>query len=1234
MYKADSRLIDRTENTQPALFALEYALTELWRSYGIEPHAVMGHSVGEYVAACVAGVFSLEDGLKLIFERGRLMQKLPGQGEMGAIAASEDAVRKIIEKDFAEISMAAVNGPESVVISGESSILRKALSRFENDGVKVKLLNVSHAFHSSQMDPMADEFEKIAATIAFSKPNLKLISNRDGQVVEDDRICKARYWTAHARDPVRFMDGMLALGKEKIDLYLEVGPGTTLLGVGKECLGVEEVERIEWFPSMKKDVSEWSILAESVCGLYASGADIDWRGWEQGFPRRKRITLPTYAFQKKRYWVEGVRSKGLPTRGLLGIQIDSARNSDEHTFEIQIGAESPAYMKDHQVYGTPIVPAAAYVEMVLSALSRLEGVDFAKSHISVRDLEIKKAMILEESTTRKVQLVLVQEAEQSYRFQIFSRGPVAGGWQEHVSGVVSAMKGQVRQADKMETLQARRHGSTETGAAVYEHFARMGLNFGESFRGVTNVWRGDLESLIEVELPEELSGDFKDYLFHPAQLDACFQSVLCGLKSESGRALLPVGFDEIRYFDRPTKKLWVYAKTTVETIGDKKVLHGDLRVMNEFGGWVAEIRGINAVESSADAVLAGKKANIDDWYYETVWEDKAVEPVAVTGRRSAGSWLIFADRGGVGERLAKEVAALGDRTILVGWDDSLKDVKRNGNGYLSINPTVPDHYVKLLQEIDQQQTLQQVVHFWSLDCDDVEVAKTLESDQWRSYGSGLSAVQALLNSKQVGSSRLSFITRGAQPAGSGADPIHVEQSSLWGLGKVVGLEHPELHCICVDFDGDKESSVVESQVQHLLMELEGRRAERQVAFRKRPGRPIGRLVARLTKVGQLDVTKAALSADKTYLITGGMGGLGLQIAKRMVEAEGIRHLALLGRTAPGDRALKVVGELEKRGATVRIYEGDVAIYKDVERVISQIRREMPELAGVIHSAGVLDDATIPNQDWEKYLKVMAPKINGTWNLHQATKMLKLDHFILFSSIASLMGNSGQCNYAAANAWMDGFARYRRQKGMSGISVNWGGWKEVGLATNLLQKGLLEERGLGGMTNEEGVEAFSRLLRSSKSTVAVSPINWIKFLQDDGVKDQPFFSRFHQQSKAKKENSAPINLLPQIEAADESGRRQILESFLRTELTKILGLGEGGAVEAAANFRTLGMDSLMAVTLRNRLKKALGEKLAKSISGTIVLKFPSLDALVGHLVKDVVSMEKLPRANEKSRKTGQ
>ncbi|NJM96236.1 MAG: type I polyketide synthase [Phormidesmis sp. RL_2_1] len=391
--------LNQTALTQPALFAVEYALAQLWLSWGIKPTVVMGHSVGEYVAACIAGVFSLEDGLKLIAERGRLMQALPQagwqKGGMVAVMANESQVAQVIA-DIPGVAIAAINGPTSIVIAGPQMGLDRAIASFQADAIKTKPLAVSHAFHSAQMEPMVAGFRQVAQQIPYQLPQLTLISNVTGTVVSAE-MATADYWCDHVRQPVQFYQGMQQLAKLEPKIYLEIGPKPILLGMGRQCLTPSVASQRHWLPSLrpslngpasgdktdsKNSQNDWLSLLNSLAQLYTAGATIDWPAVDSRYAQQ-RVTLPSYPFQRQRYWVERpnhrLQPNGASVYGasvhsalvgnsphpLLGQQLALADISDVR-FSAQLSLAQHSYLQDHCIYQQVIVPATVYLEMAIA----------------------------------------------------------------------------------------------------------------------------------------------------------------------------------------------------------------------------------------------------------------------------------------------------------------------------------------------------------------------------------------------------------------------------------------------------------------------------------------------------------------------------------------------------------------------------------------------------------------------------------------------------------------------------------------------------------------------------------------------------------------------------------------------------------------------------------------------------------------------------------------------------
>ncbi len=583
--------LDETAYTQPALFAVEYALAQVWRSWGIEPSVVMGHSVGEYVAACLAGVFSLEDGLKLIAARGRLMQALPAGGEMAAVFASVERVAAAVAPFRDSVSIAAVNSPTETVLSGARESVGAVLSSLKAEGVKAHRLKVSHAFHSPLMAPMLAAFADTAAEVAYTSPRLGLISNLTGQLVKGEEIAQAEYWLRHIRGAVQFAQGMQTLDAAGYQVFVEIGPRPTLLGLGRRC--VPEAGQV-WLPSLRQGRDDWQQMLESLGGLYVHGVKVDWAGFEKAYPRRK-VTLPTYPFQRERYWIEttekGRGGTGVPPRAgrasyhpLLGQRLASPLKHIQ--FESQLSVNSAPLIKDHRIYGMVVVPGVVYMEMVLAAAEENLKVD--TDDLLIADLAIMQPLVLDDAPpppaggpngnvlgpAQTVQVILTPDNTGGASFQIFSEHVRAGGspvgnepaarstlgesWRLHVSGKLR--RGQVldsrnggedsrngadirpsfREQISLEEIRGRcqvedsRNGAALSGTEFYQTIWNPEFQLGPSFQCIEKLWRRDGEVLAQMRFPEMPA----PYIVRPnlLVLDACVQLFMAALP-RGGRSL-------------------------------------------------------------------------------------------------------------------------------------------------------------------------------------------------------------------------------------------------------------------------------------------------------------------------------------------------------------------------------------------------------------------------------------------------------------------------------------------------------------------------------------------------------------------------------------------------------------------------------------------------------------------------------------------------------------------------
>ena len=583
-------------------------------------------------------------------------------------------------------------------------------------------------------------------------------------------------------------------------------------------------------------------------------------------------------------------------------------------------------------------------------------------------------------------------------------------------------------------------------------------------------------------------------------------------------------------------------------------------------------------------------ASVSEWLYEVEWQ---LQPRPETESQLDKNWLIFADRTGVGQSLAQLLQQRGQDCITVYAGDAYKV----NNDSWTINPNQPEDFKQLLQEIPVSNF--NVLHLWSLDTPTVSELNCdrLAASQMHSCRSTLYVLQAL--SEQMSSAKLWLITREAVSINN-SDLSGVGQSPIWGLGKVIALEHPELWGGIIDIGEDITSELAEQ----ILIEttVTGER----VALRKEQ-----RYVARLAQCKSTSEPKVSIKPDATYLITGGLGALGLKVAQ-WLGSQGAKNIVLTSRSkASGGKAETVAQLIKSTGANVILAQSDVSCETEMTLLLENIQ-SLPPLKGIFHAAGVLEDRLLLEQDWASFERVMAAKVKGAWVLHSLTSQLPLDYFVLFSSATSLLGSPAQGNYAAANSFLDALAHHRRSQKLLGLSINWGPWSQSGMAADLTEgdRTRIEARGMKSIPPELGMEALGSLLGQNKAQVAVLPIDWSKFLQQfpkDNI--PPFLSSFaatEPQSSEDKES-----FLQQLSTTAVGDRRNLLTTRIRGQIARIMGL-DATDVDTKMGFADIGMDSLMAVELRNYLQNIL----ERSIPASLVFDYPNVEALAQYFIKEI------------------
>ena len=560
--------------------------------------------------------------------------------------------------------------------------------------------------------------------------------------------------------------------------------------------------------------------------------------------------------------------------------------------------------------------------------------------------------------------------------------------------------------------------------------------------------------------------------------------------------------------------------------------------------------------------------------------------------------MVLADGQGVGAALAEKLSLQGDVPILVYRAAENKTVDERT---YHLEPGSAEGYRDLMRRVASAGALHGVVHLWSLDAPEPSSAE-LGFASGLGCGTALLLVQALLQTG-IQPAGLWLITRDAQAAAAGDKVSGVGQSGLWGMGKVIALEHPELHCIRVDLCAKQSSPAAATELWAELTAATD--SEDQVALREGQ-----RLVARLARLNANAPSRPELAvpAQATYLITGGLGGLGLEVADWLAQ-RGARHLLLVGRSDPTADTQARIEQWKARGVDVIVARADVTDRAQLAAALGRIDSGCP-LRGVIYSVGVLDDGTLLQQSPERFARVMGPKVQGAWNVHALTQEASLDFFVVFASAAGLLGSPGQANHAAANAFLDAFASYRRAEGKPGLSIDWGAWSEVGAAAELVRtsQAALAARGQGVISTQSGLLALAHLMTQDVAQAAVMPIDWPRFLR--AVPEAaPLLEPFVQLVAAAAPPAAPVavSLRKELIESAPAARTRRLVAHIQQKAAAILGMAQPPATHIGLT--DLGLDSLMAVELR----KALQASLELSLPSTIVFEHPTIDALCQFLL---------------------
>ncbi|MFH8447551.1 type I polyketide synthase, partial [Streptomyces sp. NPDC018026] len=1176
----DADLLNRTVFAQAGLFAVESALFRLVESWGVRPDVVAGHSIGEVTAAHVAGVLSLEDAATLVAARGRLMDALPQGGAMLAVEATEDEVVPVLPEG---VGIAAVNGPTSVVVSGTETGVDAVGENFTGLGRRVSRLRVSHAFHSPLMEPMLDEFRAVVTSLSYAEPTVPVVSNVSGAVAGAGELTDPGYWVRHVREPVRFADGVGALRELGVVRFVECGPDPVLTGLARQTLDAldADADEVVFAPVLRKDRAEDVTAVTALGQVFASGGTVDWAAFYAG-RGAARVDLPTYAFQRRRYWVDAqvgggdLGAAGFDTaeHPLLKAALTLA-DSDGLLLTGRLSVGTQPWLADHVVGDTILFPGTGLVELALHAADQV-------GCTQLDELTLQTPLVIPQDGAVQLQVGLTGADESGARtVTIHSRTERSGRetmpWLLHAQGAVSTAT-PVASAEELAVWPPA--GATPVDVAdAYEVLLGQGYGYGPVFQGLKAAWRRGDEIFAEVELPEEAQADAAAFGVHPALLDAALHAALLhgapgsdddartgtgtGTGSGGSGRLLPFAWSDVVL--HATGASTVRVRLSTEGEDTVSVTLADTR-----GVPVASVGSLLSRPVSDDQ-LAGNSATHDSLF----GLDWTPVPAPAAGPAGAAP---------VAWRRWEEVAHVADDGTL---------------------PDVPEIVV--------------------LRCDEAADGGLADGDSVREATRRvLGVLQAWTGDARYTSSaaKLVVLTRGAV-ATEGEDVTDLAAAAVWGLTRAAQLAHPDRIVLA---DLDTEAADDDPATAALLAGLVAS-AEAQIAVRDGALRA-ARLARVPVAVGDGTARATRFDGEGPVLITGAGGMLGRLFSHHLVTRYGVRDLLLTSRR--GDAAPELTrlrDELDELGARVEIAACDMA---DREAVASLLKGR--RLSGVVHLAGVLDDAALASLTPERMATVLRPKVDAALNLHTLTEDMDLSAFVMFSSAAGTLGNAGQGNYAAANAFLDALAQHRRARGLAGQSLAWGLWGgDAGMAGELSEadRRRMAGVGIGALSPEQGLALFDTAV--SMDRAALVPISLDTGVLREAGDQLPAVYRNLVRGPVRRSvaagssaaEGAGAGLRERLATLTPEGRVAELLDVVRAQAATVLGHASPAEVEPDRAFKDLGFDSLSAVEFRNQVNSATGLRLP----ATLVFDYPNARVLAERLHEELAPAQAAGDAEE-------
>ncbi|MFI9764840.1 SDR family NAD(P)-dependent oxidoreductase [Streptomyces sp. NPDC051963] len=1162
---------DRVDVVQPALFAMGVGLSALWRSLGVEPAAVVGHSQGEVVAAVVSGALSLEQGAQIVAARSKGVLACAGQGGMALIERPVSVVEEFLAPYGDALSVAAVNTAGSTVISGQADAVARIVSELQGQDVYARKINVDYASHNAQMDPLlpglAAEFEGLtpqAAGIAF-------YSTVTGEVAAGPEL-DGTYWCRNLREPVRFDRALGRLLDDGHTVFVEISAHPVLsmpLTDGSADRGGIVVG------SLARQQGGYDRLLRNLGLLHVQGHQLNWNKVLGG---GTVVPLPTYAFQREPYWSDVPKTNG--DAGSLGLDasahpwigaVTQLADGEGHLITGRLSSAEQPWLTHHTVFGSVIVPGTGLLELATAAAHEVGATGIAQ-------LTLAEPLVIDDAV--RIQITVgAPDASGRRAIAVHSSPETAPTeWTRHATGELGEGAPDPDTSAFGELAQWPVPGAERVGLdGFYDRFAAQGIDYGPVFRGLAELWRKDSSAYGLVRLPDPSAG--AEFLLHPALLDTALHVMKGVAREEAPGALLPFEWSDVDLHAAGGGELRVRIDVSAGAEGADGGQEIRVWACDPAGAPVVRIGALHLRRATAEQLQAARGGA--DGLHRLEFQ-----PVAAPVPQGPVADAVLTGTGLIAERLG--VPALADGGALTAW--------------LAAGPHVPARIV--------------------VDATGRPPFDSAPEAAYRATEFALAQLQELLSDERLARTELVWVTRGSVAAAPGDTVEGLPYAPLWGLVRSARAEHPERTLRLVDLgpdDADRDALARALAVT----------GEPELAVRGGEVR-----AARLVRAAA-DGTGAAVRAldpEGVVLITGGTGELGRETARHLVRHHGVRHLVLTSRRgaeAPG--AAELIHELEEEGARcVRVVACDVSRRDDVAQVLGNAPQGRGWTA-VLHLAGVLDDGVLLGQDARRLSRVMAPKVTGVHHLDELTRDLDLAAFVLFSSAAGTVGTAGQSIYGSANAYLDAFAARRRAEGRPATGLAWGLWHQagVGMTSHLgaVELERMRRQGIAPLPFDQGLALLdAALARPAGDFVPVRlDLRAAQREADQGGVVPALFRalvrpRLRRAGGGSGTGSAggtgsPAGLRERLLAADGEQRTELVTEVVLREVATVLGLSAAGTPAPQQVLKDLGLDSLMAVELRRRLSAETG----LSLPATLAFDYPTPE----HITRLVLNRMDLP-----------